>query len=131
MSFVPHLKGVLYFSISQNNDNFPNLEGPWTLSPKGCDSPDIASPTDIVVYLTTKKASSRNMFILSVDVYIYRISHGLWLDMIFLQGVVCFISLSIVEGIEKTQLVGQMSYPTTNRRKFLFITCYNTFFILI
>ena len=32
ISFIPHLKGVQFFSISQNIDNFTNVEGPWTLS---------------------------------------------------------------------------------------------------
>ena len=33
---------------------------------------------------------------------IYRISHGLWCDMIFIQRVVCFLSPSLGEGIENT-----------------------------
>ena len=36
---------------------------------------------------------------------IYRISHGLWLYMIFIQRVTCILSPSLGRGIEKTQQV--------------------------
>ena len=36
----------------------------------------------------------------------YWISEGLWLDMIFIQRVVCFLSPNLGEGIENTQQVG-------------------------
>jgi hypothetical protein len=36
----------------------------------------------------------------------YRISHGLWCDMIFIQRIVSFLSPSLGEGIENTQRVG-------------------------
>ena len=32
--FVPHLKGVQCFPVSQNVNNFTNVEAPWTLSQK-------------------------------------------------------------------------------------------------
>ena len=45
---------------------------------------------------------------------IKRISHGLWLDMIYIQLIECFLSPRQGSGIENTQLIGWKSYPTTN-----------------
>ena len=49
---------------------------------------------------------------------IYRISHELWFDMIYIQRVVGFLSPSLGEGIENTQRVGYKSYQTTTHGRF-------------
>ena len=50
---------------------------------------------------------------------IYRISHLLRLDMIFIQRVVCFLSPSLGEGYRNKQRVGWKSYLTKNHMRFL------------
>ena len=48
----------------------------------------------------------------------FNISHGLGLDMIFIQRVLCFLPPSLDKRIEHTQRVGQKSYPTPNHGRF-------------
>ena len=48
----------------------------------------------------------------------FNISHGLGLDMIFIQWILCFLSPSLDKWIEYTQRVGQKSYPTLNHGRF-------------
>jgi hypothetical protein len=66
----------------------------------------------------------------TVYVYIYRISQGLWFNMI--QWLECFLSPSLGKGIENAQRIGLKSHQSTNHgRFFLYIlphTCFSFIF---
>ena len=61
--FVPHLKGVQCFPVSQNVNNFPNVEGPWTLSQKILTSDWLNDTIQFTApYITIKWKESKHDF---------------------------------------------------------------------